>query len=394
MEERPSPEVEPEEQQQSITQESPNPPEEAPDDARFLAEQNRVVEEETVARSRSMVRDDEDPQAAAPSAEPEPETGNASTEQVAELEDEQGSDERLAMTEQAESAQEAREEQAAVAAVPPSQVQPEGEQGDNETVINDGFGTLRLPSAPSTENRHPSANRASAGVLEQPGWSALEGIVGREALEEEREVHAAQQRSRTRGAAREQRWREFRAAIENFTPTVRPGNQTALNAAASPFAAYLAAVHRRIHRQFAHRFLQGLPTWSTSPFSDSTLMTRLEIVFNQAGTIHEIGVVRSSGFEPFDLGAFNAVMRAQPYPRAPDSILSGDGRVYVHWGFYRSHRQCGTFNARPYIIPHPNGRPAVPQGPIDEPEEPTSPTAAETGNASALLNERPRRRAG
>ena len=40
---------------------------------------------------------------------------------------------------------------------------------------------------------------------------------------------------------------------------------------------------------------------------------------------------------------------------APSSILSGDGRVYFHWGFYRNQRQCGTFNAEPYILPNPRG---------------------------------------
>jgi hypothetical protein len=31
-------------------------------------------------------------------------------------------------------------------------------------------------------------------------------------------------------------------------------------------------------------------------------------------------------------------------------IRSPDGRAYVHWGFYRNNRQCGTFNATPFIL--------------------------------------------
>ena len=38
------------------------------------------------------------------------------------------------------------------------------------------------------------------------------------------------------------------AALENFIPEVRPGNQTALNTRAAPFAAYIARMHRSIHQ--------------------------------------------------------------------------------------------------------------------------------------------------
>ena len=27
-----------------------------------------------------------------------------------------------------------------------------------------------------------------------------------------------------------------------------------------------------------------------------------------------------------------------------------DGRIYLRWGFYRNWRQCGTFNAEPFIL--------------------------------------------
>jgi hypothetical protein len=41
--------------------------------------------------------------------------------------------------------------------------------------------------------------------------------------------------------------------------------------------------------------------------------------------------------------------------------------VYFHWGFYRNQRQCGTFNAEPYILPNPRGTPAR-GGLTDEPD--------------------------
>jgi outer membrane biosynthesis protein TonB len=97
-------------------------------------------------------------------------------------------------------------------------------------------------------------------------------------------------------------------------------------------------------------------------------MTKLEIVLNRDGSVHRIGVVRSSGLLPFDFGAFNSVLRGQPYPPAPSSILSGDGRVYFHWGFYRNQRQCGTFNAEPYILPNPRGTSGGQDGLTDAPD--------------------------
>jgi len=201
------------------------------------------------------------------------------------------------------------------------------------------------------------ARGGSSGDLDlRVSWADFEQMYGEERLAEERRAFVEERRSRFRGQATSaEEMRRFRAAIENYVPNVRPGNQTALNAAASPFANYLAAVHRRIHRQYADRFLASLPSWGGDPHADRTLMTKLEIILNQDGTVHRVGVVRTSGLITFDFGAYKAVLRGQPYPRPPSSILSGDGRVYFHWGFYRNERQCGTFNAQPYVLPNPPG---------------------------------------
>jgi TonB family protein len=113
------------------------------------------------------------------------------------------------------------------------------------------------------------------------------------------------------------------------------------------------------------RFLRSLPLVGGA-FADSTLVTRLEIVINQDGTLYQVGIVRTSGFTPFDYGAWNAVMRSAPWPSPPKRILSGDGRVYVRWDFYSNERQCGTFNAEPFILPNPGGDPKPPPGPLHD----------------------------
>jgi TonB family protein len=112
------------------------------------------------------------------------------------------------------------------------------------------------------------------------------------------------------------------------------------------------------------RFLPSLPVVGGA-FADPNLVTRLEIIVNHDGSLHEVGVVRTSGFTPFDYGAWNAVTRAAPFPEPPKRILSGDGRVYMRWDFYSNERQCGTFNAEPYILPNPGGDPKKP-GPMHD----------------------------
>ena len=46
--------------------------------------------------------------------------------------------------------------------------------------------------------------------------------------------------------------------------------------------------------------------------------------------------------------------------------MSGDGRVYVHWDFYNNERQCGTFNAEPYILPMPDRKTPPAPGPLHD----------------------------
>ncbi|MDB4929384.1 MAG: hypothetical protein JWM10_1868, partial [Myxococcaceae bacterium] len=189
-----------------------------------------------------------------------------------------------------------------------------------------------------------------------PTWTTYASIIGDARIEREAE-EARRQRSAARGSFTDG-WQDTRAAIENFVPHVRVGNQTALRTAASPFAAYLTAMHRRIHRLFADGFLEGLGRVpANSPLQDDALVTTVEIVLEHTGVVHSLGVVHSSGVMPFDVAAVNAVRRSAPFGEAPTAILSGDGRVYVRWGFHRDHRQCGTFNAEPFILPAPGASP-------------------------------------
>jgi len=390
----------------AVKQRSEDPNVKAPENARFIAKENRRVEEETVAIVKNLHRDDPEPSPRLAPGVDTGEMGDADQFESADLEDREGSDERTATTIEAEAKRpksqtsqlSAGERMApavdrtsrAGASEHSNEESREMRAGSTEAggeelaiVVRDAMGTYRILSG--NKGRGPGdkggeyrkgatakrfGNRSGSrsdkeGVNLNLSWSQFEDTFGDKELKQERESYIRQRRSKTRGGGNK-RWRQFRAAIENFVTNVKPGNQTALNAAASPFAEYINAVHRRIHPQFAWRFLAGLSSIS-GPFSDMTLRTTLEIVFNRDGSVHRIGFVKSSGFLAFDYGAFEAVLRAQPYPEPPPGILSGDGRVYVHWGFYRNHRQCGTFNVSPYILPNPPGTPQSDDGPLKDP---------------------------
>jgi len=368
---------------QAVQQHSTDPNVKPPDNPQFVAEENNRVEEETVARIRNMIRDDELP---SPGRQQKPsntleEEGNAREQKIAEARDKQGSDARKVTEEEASRRRPDKAMDAdPIKAERVSRAAPDGKRADTSTerasaaadetiTITDPAGTFSI-RRPSNAGQGDAQRAKGQGPGVRMAWSQFEGAVGSDELAQDRRAYLAEHKSSQRGITREKTWTEFRAAIENYAPGVKPGATTALNAAASPFATYIAAVHRRIHQEFADRFLRSLPIGG-SPYQDDTLMTKLEIVLNRDGSVYRVGVVRSSGLLPFDFGAFNSVLRGQPYPEAPSAILSGDGRVYMHWSFYRNQRQCGTFNAEPYVLPHPRGTPGRKDGLTDGPDSDT-----------------------
>ena len=144
----------------------------------------------------------------------------------------------------------------------------------------------------------------------------------------------------------------MRSSIENFTFDVKPGNQAELGTRASPFAAYITAMHRQIHKLFTFGFLADLdmkPS-ANSPYNNEELWTQLEIVIKGDGTVDKVGIVRGSGVLPFDVAAIDSVMSAAPFPPPPAAIKSVNGKVYLDWQFHRNELACGTFGVDPHIL--------------------------------------------
>jgi len=358
------------ERKQSITQKSEDPNVEPPPDAKFLAEESRRVEEETLAMLRDQTHDDPTPQASAPQAEAPEESGDATDEQRGELGGANEPAPRTPTVAMREPSQQAQPAQEATQAPPTPRAVPQPKQAPAPaiapgTIIHDPLGSFVMAAAPS--QRSASSQRASdpakvaSASAPQPNlkvsWRAFEETFGAEQLAKDRMPPGAKRR----GAGREKRWSEFRAAIENYVTGVKPGNTTALNAAADPFAAYLAAFHRNLHIEFAHEFLGSLPAFGA--LGNPNLVTKVEIVVNPDGTLDRVGIVKTSGDTMYDFGAFNAVQRGAPYPPPPEKIRSPDGRTYIQWALHRNESQCGTWNADPYMLRDP------PRSPNDPPED-------------------------
>ncbi|HXU03491.1 MAG TPA: TonB C-terminal domain-containing protein [Polyangia bacterium] len=184
----------------------------------------------------------------------------------------------------------------------------------------------------------------------------------------EAERRLAEKHRSTRKGKLAEKVARVQAALENFTPEVRPGNTTDLNTRAAPFAAYIARMHRSIHQHWGFEQLEAWEEMSgTSPFNNSKLATTLEAVLNRDGTIDKVAIVRTSGYLAFDAAAIDVLYTSGPFPDPPREIRSPDGKIYVHWTFHRDDRQCTPAFTQYFILaekPHPREKGAV----VDRPE--------------------------
>jgi hypothetical protein len=185
--------------------------------------------------------------------------------------------------------------------------------------------------------------------IPQLAFNDYERIVGKDKADQEREI--GRQKLSAHKGRYEAKLAAIQSSLENFTPDVRPGNQTALKTRANPFAVYVARMHRKIHERWGFGFLADLDSKpASSPMNNFDLYTVIEISIDPDGTVHKTTIAKTSGVLEFDVAALDAVISSGPYEATPDVIQSVDKRVYLRWAFYRNWRQCGTFNVEPYIL--------------------------------------------
>ena len=142
-------------------------------------------------------------------------------------------------------------------------------------------------------------------------------------------------------------------------------------------------MHRSIHRLWGFGQLEDWDEMSgSSPFNKPNLHTTLEMVLNRDGTVDKITMVRSSGYLPYDAAAIDVAYSAGPYPDPPREIRSPNGKIYVHWNFFRDERQCTPAFTDYFIIDSPGATSDKPDATADAETHPVA--AANPGGAGAV----------
>ncbi len=405
-------------------------------EAHFIGDEANKVKEEQVAQLTSHDRDDENPTPAKARQGNEPDKGDSDKTKVAEADEHLG-EERRAPGErgmeydiqhdprpvEANASQKINgpheqfiPQNGGDGRQAPNVTQPELSPGNTappspDVESNDNshwtFNIARTPGSGDAQRTGPGATsrvlqnpsatsptERAFGLGGNPGPGAVNlnlnnhgviAAVGADELRREREADGERRRSEHRGVWQASNFDRWRSAIENYVTSVKPGNQTALNTAAVPFATYLNGMHNRIHPIFADSFLASLDNLPpTHALNDQHLITRLEIVLTRDGHIVKMGIAKTSGVTAFDIAALDSVQRASPFGPAPSAIISTDGQVYLHWEFHRDEvYACSTMNARPFMLNiQPGGNETQP-GPVttppNGPHERVPPTDSRTG---------------
>ena len=408
--------------------------------ARFIGDEANKVEKETVATQTSHDQDDPNPTPGGNHTGPDKRMGDADRTKIADSEEHAG-DRNRAPGERGTESQIQRDPmttkaQGRVTVLGPASTQPPASGGDGrpqgspalappaeiapgntgpaapEVVAGAtgswSFNPIRpnAGSGPSSE-AGPGQNRAPAASLGATSWLGLGGkpgpgqinlnlsqtgviaSVGQEQFRKEREADGERRKSEHRGSWTASNFERWKSAIENYVSSVKPGNQTALNTAAVPFASYLNGMHNRIHPLFADSFLGALDALPRdNPLNDQKLITRLEIVITRDGHLVKMGIVKTSGVTAFDIAALDSVQRASPFGPAPTAIISPDGNVYLHWEFHRDEVfACSTMNARPFMLNVPSKAPPSDPNPAPSTPSPASPTREQGAPPPVNVNE-------
>ena len=333
-------------------------------DARYLAQKNHRAAEDTSSLNTNLVRDLRGKTAERPSTPSEnqlPEAGDRDRK-VAELEDRKGRPDLL----------------------PRGAPKPAGEAGEAQRKPGPGKLSMRDLTPRAIEQKAPGKPREGVELSEQGEGSlplarvgdggeraraaakggkkgynllldptAYDRVVGFDTAAKERQVAARGERSHVPGRwdRVQQKLALMRSSLENFTPEVKPGNQAELGTRAHPFAAYIAEMHRQIHKLWAFGFLAEQDgRGSRGAYDDPSLWTQLEIVLRGDGSLDKVTIVRTSGNSGFDVAAIDSVASSAPFPKPPAAIKSANGKVYLDWRFHRDDRQCGTYGVDPHIL--------------------------------------------
>jgi outer membrane biosynthesis protein TonB len=334
-------------------------------EARYLAQKNHRAAEDTSSNNTNLVRDLRGKTAQRPSTPSDnklPEAGDRD-HKIAELEDRKGRPDLLPRGAPKPAGEASKTQpkpgpgKLSMRNLTPRAIEQQtpGKTREGVELSEQGEGPLPLARVGDGGERSRAAAKGSKKgynlLLEQP--TSYDRIVGFDTAQKERQTAARGERSHVPGHwdRVQQKLALMRSSLENFTSEVKPGNQAELGTRAHPFAAYIAEMHRQIHKLWAFGFLADLDgRGSRTAYDDLSLWTQLEIVLKGDGSLAKVTIVRTSGNSSFDVAAIDAVSSAAPFSVPPTAIKSANGKVYLDWRFHRDDRQCGTYGVDPHIL--------------------------------------------
>lgn len=334
--------------------------EEAPDpNAQFLAEKSSRAKEETRATRTNLEKEvSGENEQSSPSDRQDKEAGDKENK-IAQLEDVSSKRGRSAPEATpslnpslSENAGNARESLLKMRDTPKREHEVTPETAVNE-LPRDPEGTTPLPPD-HLESMKDLEGRAGKSAQPHLRLTAkqYEYLFGND---KEAAAQLAQKKSSSKEGRFTKRLNRLASALENFIPEVKPGNQTALNTRAAPFAAFIARMHRSIHELWGFRYLDDLDRLPASnPLNNRGLLAKLEIVLNGEGVVDKVALIRPSGLSAFDMSAIDTVYEAGPFAEPPPAIRSGNGKIYIHWTFHRDERACATAFVEYFILDNAN----------------------------------------
>lgn len=225
---------------------------------------------------------------------------------------------------------------------PSEEAEPEAEEGATQA-------RERAEDSPVVRKK---PGKVSPRALFDPSANDYEEVFG-----ETDERLKGQVKEEKRGRKLLSGWKDrekaVRASLENHITEVKPGNHTGVNAKAAVYASYISRIHRKIHQRWGATYLPHLDSNMPRghPLNNPRLNSKLEFVIDaESGSVDAVNIVDSSGEMMFDAEAVAISHAIGPHRSPPGEIVSPDGKVYIHWNFWRDQRQCGPFGASVFIV--------------------------------------------
>jgi hypothetical protein len=265
---QPQPKPEPKANMKSVDFEIDKEEEPSPE-AKFLAEKNNRAEQETRAERTNLEKEQRgEAPSQSPSDRKDTEEGDPD-DKVARLEDQKSKRGREAprvtphqKQSLAQSAEDERKSMLRMRETTQRRHEVSPETADN-SLPRDPEGVRAMPDSDLQAMKDmPGRSGQSSSTSLRLSSQQYQYLFGEDAEAAER--FAQTEKSRKQGRFSKHISRVM-AALENFIPEVRPGNQTELNTRAAPFAAFIARMHRSIHERWGFGFLEDL---ASRPMSD------------------------------------------------------------------------------------------------------------------------------